>query len=153
MASIDDFNKSSYLKRSDFVKPALLTIRSAASKNMAKEGQPEEIKLVVYFMEADKPMVLNFLNREAIAKITSSRDYDTWSGHKIVVYDDPNVQLQGKLVGGLRVRAPKFTPTPIPAKPLAPLPPGVQMLGSVAAGLAQTIHNYEPGDESDQEEP
>lgn len=111
MASIDDFNKSSYLKRQDFPKPALLTIRSCAAENMAKEGLPEEVKLVAYFEETEKPMVLNFVNREAVAKIADTRDYEAWGGTKIVVYDDPNVSMQGKITGGLRVRAPR-----VPAK-------------------------------------
>lgn len=115
--NIDELKKSTFLKRSDVANqgrgtPA--TIAKAEFMNVAKEGAPEELKRVLWFQELDKPMVMNSTNGEIIAKITGSRDDDHWTGHKVVLYDDPNISFQGKLVGGIRVRAPR---TPVPQNP------------------------------------
>ena len=105
--NIDELKKSSFLKRSDVAKPFLATIDRAEFVNVAKEGAPEELKRCLYFKELEKPMVMNGTNLEIIAKITGDRDDDHWGGHKVVLYDDPNVSFGGKLVGGIRVRAPR----------------------------------------------
>lgn len=75
-------------------------------------------------------MVLNSTNGQIIAQITKSEDTDDWKGWKIVLYDDPNVSFGGKLVGGIRVRAPRpniaqpnrppVRPAPAPVQPQAP---------------------------------
>jgi hypothetical protein len=54
-------------------------------------------------------MVLNSTNAQLIARITG-HDQDierNWIGQPIILFDDPNVSYGGKLVGGIRVRAPK----------------------------------------------
>ena len=77
--------------------------------------------------ECDKPMVLNSTNGQIIAQITGSDDTDHWTGHKIVLYNDPNITFAGKLTGGIRARAPKNqpakaapapTPAPVQASPV-----------------------------------
>jgi hypothetical protein len=102
---------------------------------VAKEGAPEELRYCLSFHETDKPMVLNNTNGQIIAQITKSEETDAWPGHKIVLYDDPNVSFGGKLVGGIRVRAPRgqaakaAAPThgilgkPLAAAPLTVVPP------------------------------
>ena len=52
-------------------------------------------------------MVLNSTNGQAVAAITGSEETDDWIGRKVVLYDDPNVSFGGKLVGGIRIRAPR----------------------------------------------
>ncbi len=59
-------------------------------------------------------------NGQLIAKITKSEETDAWSGHKIVLYDDPSVSFGGKLVGGIRVRAPRLPAAARPAQAQAP---------------------------------
>lgn len=109
MASINDIKSSKFLKRSDVGVGALVTIRSIGQENIAKEGADEELKWVLHFDEFEKPMVLNSTNAQIIAQITGAEDdiEIKWVNQKIVLYDDPNVSFGGKLVGGIRVRAPK----------------------------------------------
>lgn len=108
---ISQLKQSKFLTRADVGKGMLVTIREVFQENVAKEGAPEELRWCLSFDEAEKPMVLNSTNGQIIAAITKSEDTDNWPGHKIVLYDDPNVSFGGKLVGGIRCRAPKQSQT------------------------------------------
>ncbi len=104
---ISGLKQSKFLTRADVGKGVLLTIKAIFQENVAKEGAPEEFRWCVSFDEAEKPMVLNSTNGQIIAGVVKSEETDNWIGHKIVLYDDPNVSFGGKLVGGIRVRAPR----------------------------------------------
>ena len=107
---VSQLKQSKFLTRADVGKGMLVTIREIFQENVAKEGAPEELRWCLSFDEAEKPMVLNSTNGQIIAAITKSEDTDKWPGNKIVVYDDPNVSFGGKLVGGIRCRAPRNQP-------------------------------------------
>lgn len=114
---ISGLKQSKFLTRADVGPGVLVTIRQIFQDNVAKEGAPEEHKWCVSFDEVEKPMVLNSTNGQIIAQIVKSEETDTWPGHKIVLYDDPNVSFGGKLVGGIRVRAPRNQAAPAAARP------------------------------------
>ena len=115
MASINDLKTSKFLKKEDVGRGVLVTIREVKQENVAKEGAEPEMKFTLHFEELEKPMVLNSTNGQIIAKITGIDDpIEDWAGHQIVLYEDPNVSFAGKLVGGIRVRAPKQTVQPKP---------------------------------------
>lgn len=116
---ISQLKQSRFLTRNDVGRGMLVTIRSISQENVAKEGAPEELRWVVSFDETEKPMVLNSTNGQIIASITKSEETDNWVGHKVVLYDDPNVSFGGKLVGGIRCRAPRNQPAQAPARPAA----------------------------------
>lgn len=116
---IDDLKKSSFLKRTDVKTPLLVTIDHCEDVNVAGEGDKADIKRVIYFKELEKPLVGNDTNREAIALVAGSRDDDHWEGHKVVLFDDPNVRFGTKITGGIRVRAPKVKMQLV--SPLAPI--------------------------------
>lgn len=118
---ISALKQSNFLTRADVGPGVLMTIRSITQENVAKQGAPEELRWCLHFDEAEKPMVLNSTNGQIIAGITKSEDTDNWIGHKIVCYDDPNVSFGGKLVGGIRVRAPRIPKSA--AQPQAPRQP------------------------------
>jgi hypothetical protein len=126
--NIAALKQSKFLTRADVGQGALVTIREVHQENVAKEGAPEELRWCISFDEAEKPMVLNSTNGQLIAQITKSDDTDNWAGHKVVLYDDPSVSFGGKLVGGIRVRAPrgqaaaKPAPAKVAAKP-SPIAP------------------------------
>ena len=102
---IGEMKESKYLKKEDVGQGKLVTIKSLEQVNVAMEDQPEEIKWVIHFQEFPKGMVLNWTNIQLIAKATGSEETDTWTGKKVVVYEDPNVSFGGKLTGGIRIRA------------------------------------------------
>jgi len=122
---ISALKQSKFLTRHDVQQPILVTIKEVFQDNVAKEGAPEEMKWCLSFSDCEKPMVLNSTNGQIIASITKSEETDEWPGQKIVLYDDPNVSFGGKLVGGIRVRAPRgqaakaiaAAPKPAPVAP------------------------------------
>ena len=113
--NINQLKNSNFLKKEDVEPAKLVTIEDCSQVNVAKEGAPEEMRWALYFKEMDKPLILNSTNGQIIAKITGSEESDDWYGQKIVLYHDPNVSFGGKLVGGIRVRAPKPGAKPSPA--------------------------------------
>lgn len=124
MPNINTLKESRFLKKEDCGPGILVTIRSCEQINVAKEGAPEELKWCLNFEETEKPMVLNSTNAQIIAAIVGSQETDNWSGHKVVLYSDPTITFGGKLIGGIRARAPRnqsVTPasrvmTPPPAR-------------------------------------
>jgi hypothetical protein len=105
--NVSELKKSNFLKKDDVGAGALVTIAAVTEENIAKEGAPTEMKWCLHVEEFDKPMVLNSTNGQLIAQITKSEESDNWIGQKIVLYSDPSITYGGKLVGGIRVRAPR----------------------------------------------
>lgn len=104
---ISGLKNSNFLKKEDCDPPILVRIDHVSQENVAKEGAPQELKWALHLQEVEKPMVLNSTNGQLIARITGSEETDEWTGQRIVLYHDPNVSFGGKLIGGIRVRAPK----------------------------------------------
>lgn len=116
MPDIGTMKSSRFLKRDDCGNGILLTIRSCELMNVAPQGTPEEMKWCLMFDETDKPYVSNATNREIIAGFSGQRNSDNWGGVKVVLFNNPAINFNGKM-GGISARAPR-TPTtarPIPA--------------------------------------
>lgn len=107
MPTVNEMLPSSYLKKEDCDPAILVTISDIKQENLAMEGKPPELKWVMMFAEQEKGIVLNSTNIQLAASICASQDTDGWIGKKIVLYSDPNISFGGKLVGGIRIRAPK----------------------------------------------
>lgn len=118
--NVSDLRSSKYLRKEDVGAGVLATISAITQENVSREGADSETKVVLHFHELDKPMVLNSTNGNILANITG---HDTeieknWIGARVVLYNDPTVQYAGKLIGGIRIRAPK----PNAKLPAAPAP-------------------------------
>lgn len=118
MPKLSEMLPSRFLKKDDAAQPLLLTIGDVEQVNVAPDGQPPEMKWTMTFPELDKPLVLNSTNLHIVGQ-TYGEDTDGWMGQKIVLYHDPNVSFGGKLVGGLRLRAPKNQVKNAPPPPQA----------------------------------
>ncbi len=125
MPKVSEMRESKFLKQSDIGAGSLLTVRGCNQHNVAKEGAEPEQKWCLEFEESEKPLVLNGTNAQLCEKIFGSDDTDHWIGKRIVLYVDPTIVYQGKLTGGIRVRAPKQQ-NQAQAKAKAPLPPADQ---------------------------
>lgn len=134
MPHISELKQSKFLTKTDCGKGILVTIRECFQENVAKEGAPPENKWCLSFDEADKPMVLNSTNGQIIASIIGSENTDDWIGHKIVLYEDPTIAFGGKLVGGIRARAPRNQPKPAPKPVAAPAPAPAAVQPAPASG-------------------
>ena len=116
--NLGDLRTSKFLKKEDVGPGLLVTIHAISQQNVAMEGADPDLRAVVHFNELEKPMVLNSTNGQIIARIAGTEeDIETsWRGVRVVLYNDPNVSFGGKLVGGIRVRAPKAAPAPVAPK-------------------------------------
>ena len=118
MPKIGEMRESKFLKKEDVGKGSLGTIASCVQMNVAMDGAPQDMKWCLTFREIEKPLVLNSTNIQLCAQICGSEDTDDWIGKRIVLYTDPNVSYQGKLIGGIRCRAPKPTAAVAPVAPV-----------------------------------
>ncbi len=119
-----EMRESKFLKKEDVGRGMLMTVEACEQHNVAKEGAPPENKWCLTFAESDKPLVLNSTNIQLCERIFGSDDTDAWIGKQLVLYNDPTVAFQGKVIGGIRVRAPKVKPGPVPV----PVPSPVEEL-------------------------
>jgi hypothetical protein len=122
MPKTSEMRESKFLKKEDVGRGALLTVTGCKQYNVAMQGADPEMKWCLTFAEADKPLVLNAINTQLCENICGSDDTDNWIGHKVVLYADPNVSYGGKLVGGIRVRAPRVQAQPQVAPKVGPRP-------------------------------
>src|SRR3990167_9723209 len=111
-----EMRESKFLKQSDVGAGVLFTVESCGPHNVAKEGAEPEMKWCLTFLEADKPLVLNFTNIQSCERIFGSDDTDDWIGKKLVLYTDPNVSYGGESVRGGRGGAPERKTAPAQRK-------------------------------------
>lgn len=104
MANWTDSLPSKYLKASDFPTPKLLTIRAFTIESLGTDKRP-----AVWFMELERPLILNKTNGKSIQNITGSADTDRWAGHKVVLFAT-ETDFAGDRVTCVRVRAPRQAP-------------------------------------------
>lgn len=102
-----ELKQSKFLKKEDVGTGVLVTIRDCTQENVSLPGADPELKWTLHFDELDKPMVLNATCGALIQAITGSPESDDWIGKRIVLFSDPTIMFQGRVVGGIRVRAPK----------------------------------------------
>lgn len=93
---------SKYLKADDLLKPQLMTI-----ERVDEEEVGEDDKLVVYFTEEQRGVVLRPTTIAQVVEAIGEDDTDNWIGHPIVIYNDPNVMFGKRKTGGIRFRKPK----------------------------------------------
>ncbi len=105
MKDIQKIQQRRFLKKIDLGEELRLTIEDVREEDVALQGEPEKMRFVLYFEEIEKALILKWNIAKAVEAITDSRDMDSWAGHKIIVYHDPDVLYEGRAVGGLRVKA------------------------------------------------
>jgi len=80
---------------------AVYTIRRVTFEDMPDGNR----KLVVYFEEAEKGLVLNKTNGRAIEAIAKTPETDDWTGVKVRLFKD-RCNFMGRMVDCIRVRKP-----------------------------------------------
>ncbi len=107
MPKTSEMKDSKFLRKEDVGEGALLTVTGCEQQNVAPAGAAQELKWCLTFSETEKPLVLNSTNIQLCEQIFQSDDTDAWLGKKLVAYTDHGISYAGKVVGGIRVRAPK----------------------------------------------
>ncbi len=137
MPSINDLSESKYLTKNDVGEGKLVTITGYSRENMAMDNKPVDMCYILTLVNQAgkeiKSVVCKVTNGAMIAHIMAttygiSRDYQldphdpqsnpspaneqfgNWVGKQIILYNDPTISFQGKITGGIRVRAPQAPP-------------------------------------------
>lgn len=92
--------KSKYLRGSELEGELELIIRDV---RMVQIDPNDDAPKVVVFFNDGSPLILNSGNWNIIEDMYGD-DSDEWTGKKIRVWFNPDVEFQGKRVGGIRVR-------------------------------------------------
>jgi hypothetical protein len=96
---------SNYLAQSDVATPIVATIDHVTMGTL-KGDDGEESKPIAFFRGKDlKPLILNNTNWLTL-ETAYGEDSDDWKNKNVEIYQDPNVMLGKKRVGGIRLRIP-----------------------------------------------
>lgn len=94
-------------------KDIVLTIRNVRQEEViGTDGKKEEC-IVCYWVEPQKPMILNATNAKMIQKLLGTPYIEQWAGHKIQIGIE-KVKAFGDVVEALRIR--KFLPKAVDIK-------------------------------------
>ena len=103
VAKVSDMIVSKFLRKEDFDEDMVATIKGVKLEDVGNQG---EQRWVLYFRELQKGMVLNVTTIRVLEGAYGD-DSDGWIGKRVMIYVDPNVSFQGRVIGGLRLRVSK----------------------------------------------
>jgi hypothetical protein len=105
MASIHDFRNNRFLSKYDCDPSIKATVDRVLKENVAPDGEPQALKGVMHFKEPDiKPLVLNWTNLKALARLLGTEETGEWAGAEITLFHDPDVAGPSGQRGGIRVQ-------------------------------------------------
>ena len=122
---VDELGSSNYITKSDVDPPVRVTVIEPKphKKNMAKDGQKPDVKLIVTLKEFSKEFVCNIVNFNRIELETGESDSDNWVGKQFNLWYDPSIEFGDKIVGGIRVLIPQpQVQVPAPVSPTDEVP-------------------------------
>lgn len=114
-----DFDKSKYLKAADLDHEKKFRIK-AVTEETAGQDRDKEQKLVVWFTNDERGLILNRINNRTLRGAFGD-DVAGWT-NKIIVVFPTTVDFRGKMTPALRVRIPppKQAAAASPPRPAAP---------------------------------
>jgi hypothetical protein len=122
MLLASDYDKSRFLKAEDLDREKKYRIKSVSEEEV---GEKKEKKLVVWFTNDKRGLVLNRINNRVIRGVYGD-DTALWPG-KIIVIFRTMAEFRGKMGPALRVRIPP------PKPPTGTAPPSASPSGNGAA--------------------
>ncbi len=109
-------SNSKYMSKDDVGEEGLVLTIQGFKYETLKSDDGEEDKIILYFVEDVRPMVVNRTNSQLIGVATGAKTAGEAVGKKIIVYNDPTVSFGGKITGGIRIRKIVGKPKPAPIK-------------------------------------
>lgn len=111
MTSINELMPSKYLKKEDVTPDVLVTISNVVTENIAQDNETPKMKAIIYFHEFTQGLALNQINKESLIITLGTDQFEQWYGKQITLWNDRTVSMNGKLVGGVRIRIPQHAQT------------------------------------------
>jgi hypothetical protein len=104
-----DCSSSQYLTNNDVTPDGTtVTVKNFEERAIeGRNGESDKRKVVVFFHEFDKPMILNKTNGEGLRMFTGCKGSSVTEaiGRKIELYRRDDIEFGGRYVSGLRFRA------------------------------------------------
>jgi hypothetical protein len=128
--NIQKFRKPHFLKKEHCPTPRRFIITGAETMDVSRSAKEEKIRVTIDFQSENGDRFRNSLNDVNLKVIAQAygNETDAWIGKPIVFRYDPTIEMDGEVVGGLRVSIPKPTltrrTTPRPAQTPAPVSVG-----------------------------
>jgi hypothetical protein len=116
----DEIFPSKYLRASDLPQPRVVTISSATMEPLKNDGKDVD-KLVLYFRERIKPLVVNLTIYESISVLYGD-ETDLWPDKRIEVHAD-RCRFGSKMVDCVRTREPAQASLPMAGNSTPPARP------------------------------
>jgi len=114
---------SKYLAKEDVGTGGLILTIAGFKREAVKGEDGDEDKIIMYFAEDVKPMIVNRTNAALLAGATGVATAGEARGKQIIVYNDASITFGGKVTGGLRIRGTDAAkPRPAPARAQAAPP-------------------------------
>jgi hypothetical protein len=95
---------SNYLSKEDVGEDGVVLTIKGFKQETIKGDEGDEQKMVMYFEENYKPMIVNRTNAQLIGIATGAKNAGEARGKEIVVYCDPTIGFGGKVTGGIRIK-------------------------------------------------
>lgn len=104
MADYETLYPGRFLKKEALAAPKTIRIVDVIATNLEGEKGVEP-KVVLKYRDKGGEGEIVWCKTNAILTfyVFNERDYDKWKGRLITIYNNPNVDLKGKKVGGIRV--------------------------------------------------
>lgn len=94
---------SKYLKAVDFLgKDVTMTIKSVKREEIQMQGGRKDMKVILYFEETEKMIVMNKTNAMSISELLS-KECDEWIGKKVIFFPTKD-RFGNKQVDCIRVK-------------------------------------------------
>jgi hypothetical protein len=95
---------SRFMKKEALESPKVIRITKVTATVLEGEKGAENKVVVAYkALDGEGEIVWCKTNAELTAHALGTRDYEKWVGRLLTIYNNPNVDLGGKKVGGIRV--------------------------------------------------
>lgn len=95
---------SKYLAKEDVGTEGKNLTISGFKRETVGHGAEADERAVMHFQEDVKPMVLNKTNKNRLKHYLNAKTSEEVIGKTINVYNDPDIEFGGEIVGGLRIR-------------------------------------------------
>ena len=102
-----DLGGAAFMTQDDLPEPKGLHIQKFTREEVG-QGDTKETKTIVHWAEDIRPLVASKTALKQIQAVTGAKLPKEAIGQPVGLYVDPTVSFGGKIVGGIRVRAPSL---------------------------------------------